>query len=200
MVFIVGLTGGIGCGKTSTSELFSNLGITVIDTDVIARELTQSGGLAISTIQNSFGNRFVTSDGALDRNKMRNLIFSDYAARLKLEKILHPLILKETISRIKKISSPYAIVVIPLLFETCDYENIIQRVLVVDCDEQLQLSRTIARTNLSAEKVKAIIATQISREVRLQKADDIIINNYDINHLKQQVLDRHNQYLLLSNM
>lgn len=200
MVFIVGLTGGIGCGKTSTSELFSNLGITVIDTDVIARELTQSGGLAISAIQNSFGNRFVTSDGALDRNKMRNLIFSDYAARLKLEKILHPLILKETISRIKKISSPYAIVVIPLLFETCDYENIIQRVLVVDCDEQLQLSRTIARTNLSAEKVKAIIATQISREVRLQKADDIIINNYDINHLKQQVLDRHNQYLLLSNM
>lgn len=198
MVFIVGLTGGIGCGKTSTSELFSNLGITVIDTDIIARELTKSDGLAISTIQNCFGNHFITADGSLDRDKMRNLIFTDNAARSKLEKILHPLILEETIARIKKINSPYAIVVIPLLLEKGDYDNIIQRILVVDCDEQLQLSRTIARTNLPAEKVEAIIATQISREMRLQRADDIIINNYDIHHLKQQVLDRHNQYLLLS--
>jgi dephospho-CoA kinase len=198
MTFVIGLTGGIGCGKSSTSKLFTDLGINVIDTDVIARELTQSGGSAIKIIQNAFGNTFIATDGALNRNKMRNLVFSDDAARSKLEKILHPLILKETIRQLEQSHSPYTIIVVPLLFETNDYGNFIQRVLVIDCDEQQQLTRTMARSHLSEHKVKTIIAAQVSRETRLQKADDIIINNQDIDYLRTQVIRLHHQYLSLS--
>ncbi len=198
MTFVVGLTGGIGCGKSSASKLFADLGIDVVDTDVIARELTQSGGPAIRMIQNTFGNTFIAIDGALNRDKMRSLVFSDSAARLKLEKILHPLILKETVLKIKQNHSSYTIIVVPLLFETNDYSNIIQRILVVDCDEQQQLTRTMTRSHLSEYKVRAIIAAQISRKTRLQKADDIISNNQDIDYLRAQVLHLHHQYLSLS--
>lgn len=198
MTFVVGLTGGIGCGKSSTSQIFSDLGIDVIDTDVISRELTQSGGSAIRMIQDTFGNAFITTDGTLDRNKMRNLIFSRSDARLKLEKILHPLILEETILQAKQTHSPYIIIVIPLLFETNDYDNIVQRTLAIDCDEQQQLSRTMTRSHLSEEKVRAIMATQLSRETRSQKANDIIINNQDIAYLEMQVLQLHHKYLALS--
>ena len=198
MAFLVGLTGGIGCGKSSVSKIFSDLGIDVIDTDVISRELTQSGGSAIQMIRNTFGDAFITTDGALDRNKMRNLVFSGNDALFKLEKILHPLILEETVLQAKQTHSPYSIIVIPLLFETNDYDNIVQRTLAVDCDEQQQLSRTMARSHLSEQKVRAIMATQLSREARLQKADDIIINNQDIDHLRMQVLQLHHKYLILS--
>lgn len=198
MTFVVGLTGGIGCGKSSASEIFSDLGIDVIDTDVISRELTQSGGSAIRMIQNTFGDAFITADGSLDRNKMRNLIFSRGDARLKLEEILHPLILEETFLQAKQTYSPYIIIVIPLLFETNDYDNIVQRTVVVDCDEPQQLSRTMTRSHLSEEKVRAIMVTQFSREARLKKADDIIINNQDIDHLRMQVLQLHYKYLMLS--
>ncbi|MBP6058661.1 MAG: dephospho-CoA kinase [Nitrosomonas sp.] len=198
MTFVVGLTGGIGCGKSSTSQIFSDLEIDVIDTDVISRELTQSGGSAIQMIQNTFGDVFITADGALDRNKMRNLIFSCGDARLKLEEIMHPLILEETLLQAKQTHSPYIIIVIPLLFETNDYDNIVQRTVVVDCDEQQQLSRTMTRSHLSGEKVKAIMVTQLSREARLKKADDVIINNQDIEHLRMQALQLHYKYLILS--
>ncbi|PXW88332.1 dephospho-CoA kinase [Nitrosomonas sp. Nm84] len=198
MTFIVGLTGGIGCGKSSASKLFSDLGIDVIDTDVIARQLTESGGSAIHMIQEAFGNSFITPDNALNRNKMRDLIFSNSAARLKLEKILHPHILKETALQIEQVHSSYAIIVVPLLFETNDYSNIIQRTLVIDCDEQQQLSRTMARSHLPQQKVRTIMATQISRKIRLQRADDIIINNQDIDCLRIQVLHLHHQYLSLA--
>lgn len=198
MTLIVGLTGGIGCGKSSVSKFFSDLGITVIDTDDIARKLTQPHGLAISTIQSTFGDNFITADSALDRNKMRNLIFSDSDSRLKLEKILHPLILKETVLLAKQAQTPYIIIVVPLLFETNDYDNIIQRVLVIDCDEQQQISRTMARSQLSEQTVRTIMAAQISRKARLQKADDLIINNQDIDYLKTQVIQLHHKYLTLS--
>ncbi|SFE43313.1 dephospho-CoA kinase [Nitrosomonas sp. Nm166] len=198
MTFIVGLTGGIGCGKSSASRFFSDFGIDVIDTDLIAQKLTQSGGSAISMIRDTFGNAFVTADNALDRNKMRNLIFSDSDARLKLEKILHPLILKETSLQIKQTRSLYIIIAVPLLLETNDYNDIIQRILVIDCDEQQQLSRTMTRSQLSEQMVKAIIAAQIPRRIRLQKADDIIINNQDIDQLKAQILHLHHKYLTLS--
>ncbi len=198
MTFIVGLTGGIGCGKSSASKFFSDLGIDVIDTDVIARQLTESGGSAISMIQETFGNSFITPDCALDRNKMRDLIFSNSAARLKLEKILHPLILKETALQIEQSRSLYAIIVVPLLFETNDYSNIVQRILVIDCDEQQQLSRTMARSHLSRQAARTIMTTQVSREIRLQKADDVIINDQDIDYLRTQVLRLHHQYLFLA--
>ncbi len=198
MTFIVGLTGGIGCGKSSASQLFSELGIDVVDTDVIARQLTQPGGQAISLIKNSFGNAFLTADGALDREKMRNLVFSDSRARHQLEKILHPLILQETIAQIEHSRSPYAILVVPLLLETNDYNPIVQRILVIDCEERTQISRTMARSQLSEQQVKAIMAQQISRKDRLLKADDVILNDRDIDFLKAQVIQLHHQYLMLS--
>lgn len=198
MTFIVGLTGGIGCGKSSASEFFSDLGIDVIDTDVIARKLTESSDPVISMIQQIFGDTFITADNMLDRNKMRNLIFSDSDARRRLEEILHPLILEETALQAKRAKTPYIIIVVPLLFETNDYGNLVQRTLVVDCDEQQQLSRTMTRSQLSEQKVRAIMATQVSREIRLQKADDIIINNQDIDYLKLQVSQLHRKYLMLS--
>ena len=198
MTFVVGLTGGIGCGKSSTSQFFSDLGIDVIDTDVIDRQLTQPNGSAISLIQNTFGSSVITADGALDRNKMRDLVFANSESRHKLEQILHPLILKAVIRRIKQSQAPYVIVVIPLLFETNDYNHLIQHILVIDCDEQQQLLRTMERSNLSEQKVRSIMATQVTRETRIQKADDVILNNQDIEYLKAQILLLHHKYLALS--
>ena len=198
MTFVVGLTGGIGCGKSSTSQFFSDLGIDVIDTDVIARQLTQPNGSAISLIQNTFGSSVITADGALDRNKMRDLVFANSESRHKLEQILHPLILKAVIRRIKQSQAPYVIVVIPLLFETNDYNHLIQHILVIDCDEQQQLLRTMERSNLSEQKVRSIMATQVTRETRIQKADDVILNNQDIEYLKAQILLLHHKDLALS--
>jgi len=198
MTFVVGLTGGIGCGKSSTSQFFSDLGIDVIDTDVIARQLTQPNGSAISLIQNTFGSSIIAADGTLDRNKMRDLVFANSELRHKLEQILHPLILKEVIRRIKQCQAPYVIVVIPLLFETNDYNHLIRHILVIDCDEQQQLLRTMERSNLSEQKVRSIMATQVARETRIQKADDVILNNQDIEYLKAQILLLHHKYLALS--
>lgn len=198
MTFVVGLTGGVGCGKSSASQCFVDLGIDVIDTDVIARMLTEPHGLAMSSIKNSFGETMIAADGSLDRGKMRNLIFLDSNYRLTLEKILHPLILAETLQQVKKARSPYIIIVIPLLFETGDYDKVIHRSLVVDCEEQQQILRTIKRSKLPEHQVKAIIATQISRESRLQKADDVIVNNQNMAYLKEQVAQLHKKYIFYS--
>ena len=198
MAFVVGLTGGIGCGKSSASQFFSDLGIDVVDTDVIARTLTRPHGLAIQLIRNTFQDALITVDGALDREKMRNLIFSDSDSRLKLENILHPLILKETVQKIAQTQSSYIIVVVPLLFETDDYNNMIQRILVVDCEERQQVLRTMARSNLSEQQIIAIMTAQVLRKERLQKADDVIINDKDIDSLKAQVIQLHHKYLILS--
>ncbi|MDH5481046.1 MAG: dephospho-CoA kinase [Nitrosomonas sp.] len=198
MTFVVGLTGGIGSGKSVVSRFFSDLEIDVIDTDEIARNLTQPQGAAIAVIQKTFGDAFISVDGALDRGKMRSLVFSDSSFRLKLEKILHPLILKETVSRVAAAQSSYSIVVVPLLFETKDYHAMMQRILVVDCDEQKQIERTVARSKLSDRQVRAIMATQVSRQIRLKQADDVITNNLDIENLKEQVVTLHNKYLKYS--
>jgi len=198
MTLIVGLTGGIGSGKSTVGQYFVDLGIDVIDTDVIARMLTEPGGLAINSIKNSFGQAMIATDGSLNREKMRNLIFSDNNYKLALENILHPLILTETLQQIRKALSPYIIIAIPLLFETNDYDKIIQRTLVIDCEEKQQILRTMERSKLSEDQVKAIIATQISRTHRLQKADDIIVNNLDIAYLKAQVAQLHRKYISLS--
>ena len=198
MTLIVGLTGGIGCGKSSVSQFFSELGMTVIDTDVIAHNLTQSDSPAIPTIRKCFGDHFITSTGMLDRNKMRELVFNDDSARTTLEKILHPLILEEVNLLLKQTDSPYVILVIPLLFETKDYQQIVDRILVVDCDEQQQIARVMARSHLSEQQVRAIIATQTPRINRLQYANDIIVNNQDINYLRMQILHLHHEYMLLA--
>ncbi|MFZ1851088.1 MAG: dephospho-CoA kinase [Nitrosomonas sp.] len=197
MSFVVGLTGGIGSGKSTVSKLFEDLGITVIDTDVISRKLTEVNGIAINRIRENFGEAYTNSIEGIDRAKMRELIFSDKEARNKLEKILHPLILNEVKTQIEQVSDNYIIVVVPLLFEIDDYQNIVDRTLVVDCDEHQQLIRTMARSQLSEEKVKAIMATQMTRQQRLQQADDVINNNDDIDSLKKQTLSLHQQYLSL---
>ncbi|MEK7778593.1 MAG: dephospho-CoA kinase [Pseudomonadota bacterium] len=198
MAFVVGLTGGIGCGKSTVSRLFADLGITIVDTDILAKKFTEVNGLAVNAIREAFGDGCINSVGAVDRVKMLDLIFSDNNARTRLEEILHPLILKEVTIQIKKITEAYIIIVVPLLFETHDYDNTVERVLVVDCSESLQLLRTMTRSRLSEEKVKAIMATQVTRQRRLQLADDIIINDHDIDSLKKQVLTLHKKYLIFA--
>ena len=198
MPLVIGLTGGIGSGKTCAANYFSELGINIIDTDEIARTLTQPGGSAITPIINTFSDAVIATDGALDRSKMRQLVFSDNAFKQKLEAILHPFILKEVLHRVKQSKSSYTIVAIPLLFETTDYHEIIQRTLVIDCDEQKQVARTMARSKLNEQEVRAIMATQVSRQYRLQKADDEIINNDDFDCLHEQILRLHKKYLKIS--
>ncbi|GKS70426.1 dephospho-CoA kinase [Nitrosomonas sp. PY1] len=195
MAFVIGLTGGIGCGKSTVSRLFADLGVMIVDTDVIAKKFTEVNGLAVNTIREAFGSSFINSVGAVDRVKMLDLIFSDNNARARLEKILHPLILREVTIQIEQITEAYIIIVVPLLFETHDYDNSIERILVVDCNESLQLSRTMTRSRLSEEKVKAIMATQVTRQRRLLLADDVIVNDHDIDSLKKQVHALHKKYL-----
>ncbi len=199
MPLVIGLTGGIGSGKTSTAKFFAALGASVIDTDEIAHELTQPHGAAIDTIRQVFGENFITTEGALDREKMRSLVFSNSASRQKLEAILHPLILMEAVSRVTLTSSPYVMMIVPLLLETDDYHKMVQRILVTDCDEQKQIARTMARSRLGTQEVHAIMAAQITRQKRLKQADDVIINDSTLAHLQQQVEALHQKYLALSN-
>lgn len=199
MSLIIGLTGGIGSGKTSSTKFFAAEGVTTIDTDAIAHELTEPQGVAIQSIKKYFGENFITADGKLDRKKMRSMIFSDINSRKKLEIILHPLIQTEVMCRIETASSPYIIIVVPLLLETGSYCETVTRVLVIDCNEDCQIARTISRGGLNKEEVRAIMATQISREERLNQADDVIVNNAGISHLQRQVKIQHNKYLGLLN-
>ena len=198
MPLVIGLTGGIGCGKTCATIYFAKLGVDIIDTDEIARELTQPGGGAVESIRNTFGDTLIATGGALDRTKMRELVFSDSVAKQKLESILHPLICAKVVQRIKLSKSSYTIVAIPLLFETTDYHEIIHRTLVIDCDEQKQVARTMARSKLNEQAVRAIMASQFSRQQRLQKADDIIINNDDLDCLHEQIVRLHQKYMKIS--
>ena len=197
MSLIIGLTGGIGSGKTSATRFFAAEGIAIIDADTIAHELTGAQGDAIPNIKKYFGVDFITKNGKLDRKKMKNRIFSDINSRKKLEEILHPLIQAEVMHRIETASSPYIIVVAPLLLETGDYCETVTRILVVDCNEEYQISRTVSRDGLSKEEVRTIMATQKSRQERLNQADDVIVNDTDISSLQEKVKLQHNIYLSL---
>ena len=198
MSLIIGLTGGIGSGKTSATRFFAAEGIAIIDADTIAHELTGVQGDAIPNIKKYFGVDFITKNGKLDRKKMKNRIFSDINSRKKLEEILHPLIQAEVMHRIETAAaSPYIIVVAPLLLETADYCETVTRILVVDCNEEYQISRAVSRDGLSKEEVRAIMATQKSRQERLNQADDVIVNDTDISSLQEKVKLQHNIYLSL---
>jgi dephospho-CoA kinase len=195
MSFCVGLTGGIGCGKSKATEMFAALGAGIVDTDEISRELTAAGGRAVPALESAFGAQYITAEGALDRARMRTLVFSDATAKGKLEAILHPLIRTESRARIAAATAPYTIVVVPLLLETGAYADLIDRVLVVDCDEDQQVARTMARSNLSESDVRAIMAAQLPRRDRLARADDVLRNDSDINALRLQVETLHRRYL-----
>ena len=197
MSLIIGLTGGIGSGKTSATRFFAAEGIAIIDADTIAHELTGVQGDAIPNIKKYFGVDFITKNGKLDRKKMKNRIFSDINSRKKLEEILHPLIQAEIMHRIETAFSPYIIVVAPLLLETGDYCETVTRILVVDCNEECQISRTVSRDGLSKEEVRTIMATQKPRQERLNQADDVIVNDTDISSLQEKVKLQHNIYLSL---
>ena len=196
--FVVGITGGIGSGKTTVAKLFETLGASLIDTDEIAHELTQPGAPAVDRIRALFGEQYVDAEGALHRSEMRALVFQDPEAKRTLEAILHPLVRSEVAARIDTARGPYVLLVVPLLVETGGYPELIKRVLVVDCDEALQVARTVQRSALPPQQVEAIMATQASREERLRAADDVIVNNAGLSELAEQVKRLHAHYLQLA--
>jgi dephospho-CoA kinase len=195
---IVGLTGGIGSGKSAAAAEFARLGATVVDTDDIAHELTQAGGAALPHIKGLFGDGFIDASGAMDRKKMRSRVFSDPVAKKALEALLHPMIREESQRRIAAAAGPYVIHVVPLLIESPDYRSRVDRVLVVDCPEAVQVRRVRARSSLSEAEVRAIIATQVSRAERLAAADDVIDNGGTLDALRKQVAALHGRYVQMS--
>jgi dephospho-CoA kinase len=198
MPFCVGLTGGIGSGKSAASGMFEALGAAVVDTDEISRALTAPGGAAIAEIRERFGPESIAADGGLDREKMRLLVFRDAASRARLEEVLHPLIRGCARDAIAVTRRPYVVVVVPLLFETGACLELIQRVLVVDCEEEEQVRRIMARSGLAAGEARRIMATQLPRAERLRRADDVLHNNGGIEALRSQVEQLHARYLALA--
>ena len=219
-MFVVGLTGGIGSGKSTVSDLFAELGVPVIDTDLIARQLTVPGGDALKAICDTFPDAVMRADGTLDRAVLRRVVFSNAASRKQLEAILHPRIRREVEHRLNQLhAAPYAIIVIPLLVqrqdrpegehpeehkhlaaypllvETGGYRDLLNRVLVVDCTEAQQIERVMSRSTLSREEVLAIVATQASRAQRLAAADDVLTNMATPETLRADVAILHPCYL-----
>lgn len=186
-MFVVGLTGGIGAGKSAAAEEFARLGATVIDTDAIARELTDAGGAALPHIQSQFGKAFITAGGAMDRDAMRKHVFSDPAAKQALERLLHPMIRAEADRRIAASTGPYVVYVVPLLIESGGQRDRVSRILVLDAPEDLQLERVRARSGLSDKEIRSIIAQQAARQARLAAADDVIENSGTLDALRKQV-------------
>ncbi|HEY8024718.1 MAG TPA: dephospho-CoA kinase [Burkholderiaceae bacterium] len=196
--FTVGLTGGIGSGKSTVTDLFAAQGVTIIDTDQIAHAITAPNGLAMPAIAAQFGSEFVTQSGAMDRDKMRQLVFSDPAMRVRLEAILHPLIRQETEAAADLATGPYTIFAVPLLVESGSWRQRVARVLVVDCAESTQVARVVARNNMSEAQVRAIMATQAPRAARLAAADDVMQNEGDLPALEAQVELLHTRYCQLA--
>lgn len=193
--FSVGLTGGIGCGKTTVADMFAGLGASVIDTDQIAHALTAPHGAAMPALLAEFGPDFATPDGALDRARMRALVFADASARARLEAILHPRIRDATAAAAAIATGPYVIFVVPLLVESGSWRERVTRVLAIDCSEETQVARVMTRNGLSAAEVRAIMAAQATREQRLAAADDVIVNDNGLDILRPQVEHLHAVYL-----
>ena len=186
MTRVIGLTGGIGSGKSTAAAILAGMGADVVDADEISRQLTAPGGAALPALREAFGRRFVAQDGALDRAAMRALAFSDPAARARLEAILHPLIREETQRRLAAATGAYALLVVPLLFESGSWAGRVERVVVVDLDEALQVRRTVGRSRLAESEVRAIMATQWPRWRRLQAADEVLWNGGGLEELRSQ--------------
>ena len=199
--FVVGLTGGIGSGKSTVADRFAERGAAVIDTDHIAHELTGPGGAAMVPIRAAFGDSVVAADGRLDRAAMRTVAFGDPEARRRLEAILHPMIRDLTDRRARAAladGAPYVVLGIPLLVEAGNARSRVDRVLVVDCPVEVQISRVMTRSGLSRAEVERILAAQASREARLAVADDLIDNGAGMDELAPQVDALHRRYLELA--
>ncbi|MBC7489684.1 MAG: dephospho-CoA kinase [Glaciimonas sp.] len=195
--FTVGLTGGIGSGKTTVANLFAERGVAVIDTDLIAHQLTAVDGIATTAIRTAFGDDFIEANGAMDRKKVRELVFSNALAKQRLEAILHPLIRTETAWVIAQASDAYVMPVIPLLIESGNWQQRLKRILVIDCDEQTQIQRVMQRNAMNETQVRAIMAAQATRQQRLQVANDVIMNDEDVASLIPQVERLHTLYMSL---
>ena len=195
-MFSVGLTGGIGSGKSTVADLFAAQGVTIVDTDLIAHQITAPGGVAMPKIATEFGAAFVAPDGSLDRARMRTLVFADEVARRRLEAITHPLIRTETERARRAATGLYVMLVVPLLVESGAWKTRVERVLTVDCSVETQISRVMRRNAFSREQVLAIMARQATREARLAAADDVIVNeDSSIDELRAQVEALHVRYL-----
>jgi dephospho-CoA kinase len=193
----IGLTGGIGSGKSTVSARFARHGVMIVDADAIARALTAPGGVAIPALSAAFGEEVIADDGRLDRARMRAMVFADPAARARLEGILHPLIETESLRRCAAASSPYVILDIPLLVETGHWRDRCDRVCVVDCPREQQIARAVGRDGTSRAQIEAILAVQASREARLSIADDVVDNSGTLAGLHAQVDALHARYLRL---
>lgn len=188
----IGVTGGLGAGKTTATRIFMRHGVPIIDTDEISHELTGRDGAAIPLVREAFGESVFKADGNLDRSALRARILTDDAAKRQLEAILHPLIRQAVESRLAGINAPYVLIVVPLLVETGAYDGLLDRVLVVDCSEQTQVQRALARGGWSEAEVRAMMARQASRKARLARADDVLDTDCRLDALTEQVaaLDR----------
>ena len=200
MSYVVGLTGGIGSGKSAVGDLFAAHGTPVIDTDAIAHALTAPDGAAMPAIRIEFGDGVASADDSLDRAAMRAMVFADPAARKRLEAILHPMIRSESDRRLlaSQASSPYAILMVPLLIESGDYRKRLNRIAVVDCAEATQITRVMRRNGLTRTEIDRILAAQATRAERLAAADDVIDNDGGLAELPPQIEQLHRQYLGLS--
>lgn len=196
--FVVGLTGGVGSGKSTVADLFVAHGAALVDTDAIAHELTAPAGAAMPALVAAFGPTVVGRNGALDRAVMRRLVFADPAARKKLENILHPMIRQISTERCAQADAPYVILAVPLLVESGGYRERCRRIVVVDCPEVLQIERVMARSALDEAEVQRIMAAQATREARLAVADDVVLNDAGLSELREQVAHLHYKYLQLS--
>ncbi|MCB1926436.1 MAG: dephospho-CoA kinase [Rhodocyclaceae bacterium] len=195
---VIGLTGGIGSGKSAAADLFAGFGADVVDTDLIAHQLTAPGGDAMAAIADAFGAGVVRADGGLDRDAMRALAFDEPGARARLEGILHPLIRAQSERQIAASTAPYLILVVPLLVEAGGYRERVDRICVVDVPEAEQVARVMARNGFQEARVRAIMAAQASRRQRLAVADDVIDNSGSLTRLREQVEALHQRYMALA--
>lgn len=199
MNFLVGLTGGIGSGKSTVAGLFAEQGVRIIDTDVISHRLTQTNGEAIPAIREAFGPNVIDARGALERRKMRELVFGDPAAKERLEAILHPMILAHVKQQTALATdAPYTLIVVPLLFESGRYADWLRCIITVDCTEAQQISRAMQRGGLDELTVRAIMAQQLSRAERLERADEVIRNDGSLEDLRMQVVGKHRRLSVLA--
>ena len=195
--FTVVLTGGIASGKTTVADQFGELGAVLIDTDVIARQVVEPGTEGLTEIAATFGKDVLQEDGSLDRRALRAVVFADDAKRRELEAIVHPRIRDETMRQMLEFGGPYQIIVVPLLAES-PLQHAVDRILVVDCAEEVQLARLLARDNENEAQARRIIAAQTPREERLAIADDVIENDRDLDYTRQQVATLHQKYMELA--
>ena len=196
-MLIIGLTGGIGSGKTAVCSIFSELGVPVIDADIVARQVVEPGQAALKLIQMTFGDGVITASDQLDRARLRTIIFSDPTKRKKLEAILHPAIQTEMLRQAKALNHPYCVFAIPLLIEA-KQTDMVDRILVIDAPDELRRQRIKARDQLNDHEIDAIFSAQLTREARLSQADDTIYNHADLNQLRSQVIDLNSRYIELA--